>query len=213
MASNQMGFRPALTSAAVSLAVCGAFGIGFFVGRDVGAANSVRPSEEHPGPDFDDSDLNPSTAESAHIAAESASGCAVSWEEPYVCVERAQVNGDYVEVSLRYVGFEPSIGSGMHAHVYVAGGGARAALADQTGPDNMAVEDNDPESRSTATMGAPGDASVGGGHWWVADSTSLKVAMVELFEASDGEQQRICAATATTRHTLLNLAESCVFLT
>lgn len=253
MASNQLGFPVALTSAAVSLAVCAAFGIGFFVGSDVGAAaERVRSSEEQFGPASHDKDLNPSAADTTYDAEGSlvgngpehdvhsgdtqsgdtqsgdtqadgvhleegsgrtADGCAVHGEEPYVCVERANVSGDDVVVRLRYVGFEPSIGSGMHAHVYRAGGGDGSAAVDRTLPGNLTIEGIDLGQRETASMGAHGDASVGGGRWWVADSTSLRIPLAQFLKGANEEEQRICVATATPRHTLLSLAESCVFLT
>lgn len=101
-----------------------------------------------------------------------------------VCVLDAWVEGGELNLMLEHRGYEPSIGSGMHAHVF----------SGEVKPVNA---------------GAPGDASIGGGSWQVVELDFMAISVSDSWAAELLESGMVCAALATERHTLANLDVSC----
>ncbi len=107
--------------------------------------------------------------------------------EPLAVLTGATVEGGIVTVEIEYQHFRqaPDVSSSYHAHVYAA---------------DLAVE----------TIGAPGDASVGGGMWEVVDGETVPLS--EFLSQDAIEAGGVCVATATPMHTLAHLETNCVEL-
>lgn len=180
----------AVAAAAISLSVVLSFGVGMMVGVNIGSAHE-----------------NPVAAASSGHASSGSPVTTVEWaiegdepmvessemegseegEPPAIRLVRAWVQDDEVHVELDYDGFSPSVGGGMHAHVF------RGSV--------------DP-----VNAGAPGDASIGGGIWWVVDNDFWSISVDEWMghgpDLGDGDGSgEVCVGLAMPGHTLASLDE------
>lgn len=172
-------------AATISLAVVLSFGVGMMVGVN------VRSGRKHPlvaAPSSHSSSGSPVTTvewatESEAMEESSATDESEEGEPPAIRLVRAWVQDDDVHVELDYDGFSPSIGGGMHAHVF-------------------------PGSVDPINAGAPGDSSMGGGRWWVVDndfwSISVDEWMGDGLGLGDGADE-VCVGLGSQRHTLVSL--------
>ncbi len=170
-------------SAFVALAVVTAFGIGLLAGsrisdpHDASAVGPVQPASEQPSTTLASSSLSPVVI---------FDDCETAESVPIVCVDGVFVINEQIEVSLEYVGFEPSM-MGLHAHVYAG-------------------------SQSVANSAASDSAAGGGGMWQVTDSDLMVLSTKDGLGAQilgDGEVC-VATATATAEHELLHHGASCL---
>lgn len=177
-------FLSTALAAGIALAVVAAFGIGLSVGSGL-SRDQVGVLSGQGSIDVAQPTSTLSHEERMVESFETVTNCDRGSSGPMVCLEEATVNESGLFLRLRYVGFEPSIGAGMHAHVFAG-------------------------SLDAEQAGTHGDHSVGGGPWQVVDSTSTLIPVDAGIGSDALADGSICVATATERHTLAHTEISCI---